>query len=95
MKEDWIFNLDSNEIAFIKQFILASGSLKSMAKHYDSSYHIIRNNLNQLIKKIGLMEKKEDSYITFIKTLALQDKYDYETTKQLIDTYRERMAKDE
>ena len=31
MKNDWIFNLDDNEIAFIKQFILSSGSLKSMA----------------------------------------------------------------
>ncbi len=95
MKDDWIFNLDENEIAFIKQFILKSGSLKSMAKYYDSSYHNIRNNLNQLIKKIGLMDKREDSYITFIKSLALLDKYDYDTTKKLIDRYRERMDRNE
>ncbi len=95
MKDDWIFNLDENEIAFIKQFILKSGSLKSMAEYYDSSYHIIRNNLNQLIKKIGLMDEREDSYITFIKSLALLDKYDYDTTKKLIDRYRERMDRNE
>ena len=90
MRNDWIFNLDDNEIAFIKQFILSSGSLKSMASYYDSSYHIIRNNLNQLIEKVKLMEVDEDPYVKFIKSLALQDKYDYETTKKLIDKYNER-----
>lgn len=95
MNNDWLFNLDSSEIAFIKQFILNSGSLKNMAKYYDSSYHIIRNNLNQLIDKILLMEKDEDPYIKFIKSLALQDKYDYDTTKKLIDQYKERVKKDE
>ena len=95
MKNDWIFNLDDNEIAFIKQFILSSGSLKSMAKYYDSSYHIIRNNLNQLIEKVKLMEVDEDPYVKFIKSLALQDKYDYETTKKLIDKYNERRQANE
>ena len=95
MKNDWIFNLDDNEIAFIKQFILSSGSLKSMASYYDSSYHIIRNNLNQLIEKVKLMEVDEDPYVKFIKSLALQDKYDYETTKKLIDKYNERRQANE
>ncbi|MDY3006069.1 DUF2089 family protein [Anaerococcus sp. AGMB00486] len=95
MKNDWIFNLDDNEISFIKQFILESGSLKSIAKYYDTSYHIIRNNLNQLIEKIELMETDEDPYIKFIKSLALQDKYDYDTTKKLIDKYRERSQENE
>ena len=95
MKNDWIFNLDDNEIAFIKQFILSSGSLKSMADYYDSSYHIIRSNLNQLIEKVKLMEVDEDSYVKFIKSLALQDKYDYETTKKLIDKYNERRQANE
>lgn len=95
MKNDWIFNLDDNEIAFIKQFILSSGSLKSMAGYYDSSYHIIRSNLNQLIEKVKLMEVDEDPYVKFIKSLALQDKYDYETTKKLIDKYNERRQANE
>lgn len=95
MRNDWIFNLDDNEIAFIKQFILSSGSLKSMASYYDSSYHIIRNNLNQLIEKVKLMEVDEDPYVKFIKSLALQDKYDYETTKKLIDKYNERRQANE
>ena len=95
MENDWIFNLDDNEIAFIKQFILSSGSLKSMANYYDSSYHIIRNNLNQLIEKVKLMEVDEDPYVKFIKSLALQDKYDYETTKKLIDKYNERRQANE
>ena len=95
MRNDWIFNLDDNEIAFIKQFILSSGSLKSMASYYDSSYHIIRNNLNQLIEKVKLMDVDEDAYVKFIKSLALQDKYDYETTKKLIDKYNERREADE
>ncbi|MBJ8326470.1 DUF2089 family protein [Streptococcus pacificus] len=91
MSDDWLFHLDDDDIAFIKQFILSSGSLKSMANHYDSSYHLIRNHLNQLIEKVKLTEKKEDPYITFIKSLALQDKYDYATTKKLIDRYKERV----
>ncbi len=90
LKNEWIFKLDDDDISFIKTLILSSGSLKSVATHYDTSYHIVRNRLNALIQKIQLTEAEEDWYVKFIKSLALDDAYDYETAKQLIEKYTER-----
>lgn len=90
MKNEWIFQLENDDISFIKVFLLSSGSLKRVAGYYDSSYHLIRSRLDRLIEKIQLMEVEEDGYIKFIKSLALEDAYNYETAKKLIEKYEER-----
>ena len=39
---EWMANLEDEDISFIKRFILASGSLKEIAKQYDvtiASFH--------------------------------------------------------
>ena len=35
---EWIANLDDEDVSFIKRFLLASGSLKEMAKQYEVTY---------------------------------------------------------
>lgn len=95
MKNEWIFKLDNDDISFIKEFVLSSGSLKKVAKHYYISYHLTRNRLDSLIEKIELMEVEEDWYVKFIKSLALDDEYNYETAKKLIEKYEERMENNE
>lgn len=91
-KNAWIFQLDDEDISFIKNFIIASGSLKKLATYYDVTYHIVRNRLNALIQKVKTSDKNEgDPYINYIKTLALEENYDYETAKKLIEKYKERV----
>ena len=43
---EWISNLDDEDVTFIKKFILASGSLKEMAKQYDVTYPTVRLRLD-------------------------------------------------
>lgn len=51
--------LDSNDQAFILQFVKASGSLKEMAKHLKVSYPTVRNLLNDIIEKLESEETTE------------------------------------
>jgi hypothetical protein len=49
--------LAPDEQQFILTFVKFSGSLKEMAKHLNLSYPSVRNLLDDLIEKIGKLEK--------------------------------------
>ena len=75
--------------AFIKKFILSSGSLKEVASLYGVSYPTVRLRLDRLIQKIKLTETAEaDPYVSLVKRLAVDDKLDFDTAKLLIAEYR-------
>ena len=85
----WMENLEDDDISFIKNFILASGSLKEMAKIYEVTYPTVCLRLDRLIDKIKVSDNVvQDSYISLIKKMALEDKLDFETAKILISEYR-------
>lgn len=86
---DWMTNLDDEDVAFIKRFLVASGSLKEVAKQYAVSYPTVRLKLDRLIQKIQLSESAEqDPYVATIKRLAINEKLDFDTAKILINEYR-------
>lgn len=86
---DWMTNLGEEDIAFIKNFILASGSLKDIAKQYEVTYPTVRLRLDRLIQKIKINEDVENEpYISLIKKLALNDKIDFDTAKILVSEYK-------
>lgn len=86
---EWMSRLEDEDLGFIKKFILASGSLKEIARQYDVTYPTVRLRLDRLIQKIRLSENEEqDPYIHLIKRLALDDKLDFETSKLLIREYK-------
>ncbi len=86
---EWMANLEDEDISFIKRFILASGSLKEIAKQYDVTYPTVRLRLDRLIQKIQISEDAErEPYISLIKRLALDDKIDFETAKILVSEYK-------
>ena len=85
----WMAGLEEEDAAFIKKFVLASGSLKEMAGLYGVSYPTVRLRLDRLIQKIQLTEKAEaDPYVALVKRLAVDDKLDFDTAKILIGEYR-------
>ena len=85
---EWIANLDDEDISFIKRFLLASGSLKEMAKQYEVTYPTVRLRLDKLIQKIQVSDSTEsEPYIALIKKLAIDDKLDFDTAKILIGEY--------
>ena len=85
----WLKELDEEDLAFIRKFVLASGSLKEMAEQYKVTYPTVRLRLDRLIQKIEIGEKTgEDPYITLIKNLALKNEITFDAAKQLVGEYR-------
>ena len=85
----WLLNLEEEEIKFIKEFILSSGSLKDIAMIYDVSYPTVRLRLDRLIDKVKLYDKEpDDDMISLIKTMAIEEKISLEDAKILINAYR-------
>ena len=86
---EWLAGLDEEDVQFIKQFLLVSGSLKEMSKLYGVTYPTLRLRLNRLIQKIVMNDRQEsDGYIALIKRLAIDDRLDYMTAKLLVDEYK-------
>ncbi|MGN6711440.1 DUF2089 family protein, partial [Anaerocolumna jejuensis] len=86
---EWMVNLEDEDVAFIKNFILASGSLKEVAHQYGVTYPTVRLRLDRLIQKIQISEETaKEPYIGLIKRLAINEKIDFETAKVLITEYK-------
>ena len=56
---DWIDELPQEELEFMRRFVLASGSLKELAKKYGISYPTVRLRLNRLIEMVENLSKSE------------------------------------
>lgn len=93
---EWMAGLEEEDVAFIKKFILASGSLKEVAGQYGVTYPTVRLRLDRLIQKIRLTEDTAaDPYIATIKRLAMNEKLDLDTAKVLIVEYKKTRNKEE
>ena len=55
LSRKWIESLDDEDLSFIRRFVLASGSLKEIARIYEISYPTVRLRLDRLIAKIQLL----------------------------------------
>lgn len=87
----WLSNLADEDLAFIRSFVLSSGSLKQMSQLYQVSYPTMRLRLDRLIEKIRLSDDDtEDPFVLLVKSLAIDDKYDIDTARVLIEEYRKR-----
>lgn len=93
---EWMAGLEEEDVAFIKKFILASGSLKEVAGQYGVTYPTVRLRLDRLIQKISMVEDTAaDPYIATIKRLAMNEKLDLDTAKVLIAEYKKTRTKKE
>ena len=86
---EWMANLEDEDAAFIRRFVLASGSLKEVAKQYGVTYPTVRLRLDRLIEKIKLGEQSaQEPYIALIRRLALDERIDIDAAKLLINEYK-------
>ena len=63
-EQRWVDYLEEEDLAFVKRFILFSGSLKDLAGAYNVSYPTLRLRLDRLIEKVKVLDnqKIEDPY---------------------------------
>ncbi|HHY27855.1 MAG TPA: DUF2089 domain-containing protein [Desulfitobacterium dehalogenans] len=93
---EWMSSLDDEDVAFTKNFLLTSGSLKEIAKIYGVTYPTVRLRLDRLIQKINISEDaSNDPFVSLIKRLAVNEKIDFDTAKILITEYRKHSKKSE
>jgi len=86
---NWILSLEVEDLEFIKNFVLNSGSLKEIAKYYDVSYPTVRIRLDRLIQTIKLNDDLDnEEFIQFIKRLSIEDRINLEEAKLIIEKYK-------
>src|SRR6266516_7204814 len=87
----WTDFLEEEDLAFVKRFILFSGSLKDLASAYEVSYPTLRLRLDRLIEKIKILEnqKIEDRYERLLRAQFVDGKLDASTFKQLLSAYQQ------
>ena len=92
-QESWLTGLNEEDRAFIKRFLLASGSLKDLAKAYGISYPTVRVRLDRLIEKIRVYDDAAEQSAFELKTRALfaDGRIDAETLKTLLTAHREEL----
>ena len=90
-KPAWLDQLEEEDIAFIKRFILLSGSLKDLADTYQVSYPTLRLRLDRLIEKIKILdsERIEDKYERLLRAQFAAGNLEAGAFKQLLAAYQQ------
>ncbi|MFJ8263008.1 DUF2089 family protein [Rummeliibacillus sp. NPDC094406] len=87
---NWILVLENEDLEFVKNLVLHSGSLKEIAKVYEVSYPTVRLKLDRLINKIKMNDAVEnEEFIKFIKSLSIDDRISVADAKLIIDKYKQ------
>jgi hypothetical protein len=91
--KEWTEKLADEDLAFIKRFVLASGSLKALAEEYGISYPTIRLRLDRLIQKIQIFEseKIESEFEKTLRVQVIEGKMDLATFKAVMGAHQKEM----
>lgn len=86
----WLKFLSDEDLAFIRNFILASGSLKELALIYGVSYPTLRLRLDRLIEKIKIAEAHHSAshFERTLRALYAEGKIEMETLRALLAAHK-------
>lgn len=92
-EHSWLDGLSDEDKAFIKRFVLASGSLKAVAGEYGISYPTVRLRLDRLIAKIEILDDQTvtDEFDRTARALHAGGRIDVQTLKSLLKAHRDSM----
>ncbi len=87
----WIDHLEEEDLAFLKRFVLASGSLKELAEAYGISYPTVRLRLDRLIEKIRVFESMQpmSDFERSLRALHADGTLDLSTFKKLLRLHQQ------
>jgi hypothetical protein len=91
----WIELLEEDDLAFLKRFVLASGSLKELAQAYGISYPTVRLRLDRLIAKIEVFDSQRamSDFERTLRGLHVDGKIDLPTLKTLLAAHHKETEK--
>src|SRR5262245_7975968 len=86
----WTHLLEEEDLAFLKRFVLASGSLKELAEVYGISYPTVRLRLDRLIAKIKIYDshQKMTEFERMARGLLADGLIDQATLKNLLAAHK-------
>jgi hypothetical protein len=92
----WVDQLSDEDLAFLKRFLLASGTLKDLAGRYGVSYPTIRLRLDRLIQKVELLDEHREAGPAESKLRAFyaDGRLDDEVFGELLRALQEEVARD-
>jgi hypothetical protein len=82
----WLDSLSDEDLAFLKRFLLASGSLKELASAYGVTYPTIRLRLDRLMEKIQIIDsmKTTSAFERTVAAIYADGKIDVNTMKAIL-----------
>lgn len=88
-QRDWIDLLDDEDLAFLKRFVLASGSLKDLAAAYGITYPTVRLRLDRLIAKVQVFDSQRpmSDFERAVRGMHADGKLDLATLKTLLSLF--------
>jgi hypothetical protein len=90
----WFRELDAEDVQFLKRFLLASGSLKALAKEYGISYPTVRSRLDRLIGKVRAADEstESDPFQSKVRLLVADGKLAPEAARMLLDAHKKALG---
>ena len=94
MAASWLEQLSDEDASFIKRFVVASGSLKDLAKAYGISYPTVRLRLDRLIEKIKVLDSQEivSEFERTLRARYAEGKIDMETLNVLLTAHQKELG---
>ncbi len=91
LKMRWIDRLSSEDLAFLKRFLIASGSLKKVADEYGISYPTVRLRLDRLIQKVEIFDAQVEmsEFERQLRAAYSEGKLDQNTFERLLASHRQ------
>ncbi|MEM1183796.1 MAG: DUF2089 family protein [Planctomycetota bacterium] len=95
MSRAWFDDLSDEDHAFIKRFVLASGSLKAMAEAYGVSYPTVRSRMNTLIEKVRLADEaaERSAFERKVRLLAADGRVDPKAIGELLRAHEDELTR--
>ena len=95
MAESWLAQLSDEDVSFIKRFVLASGSLKELAKAYGITYPTVRLRLDRLIDKVKVLDSQEivSEFERTLRAHYAEGKITMDTLKALLAAHQDELGR--
>ena len=89
-KKRWVDDLSDEDLAFVKRFVLASGSLKELASIYGISYPTVRLRLDRLIEKVKIHDSETitSEFERTLRVLYAEGRIDMSTLGAILTAHR-------